>query len=407
MGLDMKSSQLSLLLGAGVALVPQAALAQSAEVFGDFRARYETVEQTGKLDADSLTLRSRVGVRFKPADDRFTFLAEAENNITLSGDDRNTSLDPRPQFATINDPDFTELNRAQLTFAPNDALSFTVGRQYLGFDGNRIIGSPGWRQDKNSYDAAVVNFERGALEATYVYSWQLNRGPGTDFNWDMSSHLLNASFAVSPALKLAGFVYLIDIEETGRENLSNTTFGARLTGSTEIGEFGVSYDLMVATQTDSGSATASYDNTLIDSGVAFSRGGARFALGYDVITGDGTFAFANPLAGNHGTAGWADVFHGGGRSSPPDGLEDFNVEVSYGASVESSAIEGWRAGLIWRDFSSENTGNDLGEELDAYLRLSFANDVSLSFEMADYDGPDASYAPADKTKYWVTLGYKF
>jgi hypothetical protein len=64
-------------------------------------------------------LRSRVGVRFKPADDRFTFLAEAENNITLSGDDRNTSLDPRPQFATINDPDFTELNRAQLTFAPN------------------------------------------------------------------------------------------------------------------------------------------------------------------------------------------------------------------------------------------------------------------------------------------------
>jgi hypothetical protein len=28
-------------------------------------------------------------------------------------------------------------------------------------------------------------------------------------------------------------------------------------------------------------------------------------------------------------------------------------------------------------------------------------------QMADYDGPDASYAPADKTKYWVTLGYKF
>ena len=83
------------------------------------------------------------------------------------------------------------------------------------------------------------------------------------------------------------------------------------------------------------------------------------------------------------------------------------MEVSYGASVESSAIEGWRAGLIWRDFSSENTGNDLGEELDAFVRLSFANDVSLSFEMANYDGPDASYAPADKTKYWVTLGYKF
>jgi hypothetical protein len=407
MGLDMKSSQLSLLLGAGVALVPQAALAQSAEVFGDFRARYETVEQTGKLDADSLTLRSRVGVRFKPADDRFTFLAEAENNITLSGDDRNTSLDPRPQFATINDPDFTELNRAQLTFAPTDALSFTVGRQYLGFDGNRIIGSPGWRQDKNSHDAVMVSYENGAFEASYVYHWQLNRGPGTDYDWETDAHLFNASFEASDAFKVAGFVYLIDIPEAGRENLSNTTYGARFTGSTDLGEVGVSYDLLVAAQNDSGSATTSFDNTLIDSGVAFAYGGARFALGYDVVSGDGTVAFANPLAANHGTAGWADVFHGGGRAAPADGLEDFNVEVSYGASVESSAIEGWRAGLIWRDFSSENTGNDLGEELDAYLRLSFANDVSLSFEMADYDGPDASYAPADKTKYWVTLGYKF
>ncbi|MBL4544664.1 MAG: hypothetical protein JKP95_02055 [Oceanicaulis sp.] len=95
MGLDMKSSQLSLLLGAGVALVPQAALAQSAEVFGDFRARYETVEQTGKLDADSLTLRSRVAYGSNP---QMTGSPSrrSENNITLSGDDRNTSLDPRP-----------------------------------------------------------------------------------------------------------------------------------------------------------------------------------------------------------------------------------------------------------------------------------------------------------------------
>jgi len=404
----MKTYKLSLLLGAGAALLPQAALAQSAEVFGDFRARYETVEQTGKLEAESLTLRSRVGVRFKPADTRFSFLAEIENNITLAGDDdRNTSLDPLPQYATINDPDFTELNRAQLTFKPDDSFSFIVGRQYLGFDGNRIIGSPGWRQDKNSFDAAMMTFERGAFEASYVYSWQINRGPGTDYDWDMDSHLFHAGYDVNPALKLSGFVYLIDMTETGRGNLSNTTYGARLTGSTDLGEFGVSYDLLVAAQNDSGSATASFDNTLIDSGIAFSRNGARLALGYDVVSGDGTFAFANPLAANHGTAGWADVFHGGGRAAPADGLEDFHVEVSYGASVDASAIESWRAGLIWHDFQSENTSNSLGEEFDLFVRLDFSNDMTLSFEMADYDGPDAAYAPADRTKYWVSLGYKF
>ncbi|HBU63576.1 MAG: hypothetical protein CMH91_12080 [Oceanicaulis sp.] len=404
----MKSYKLSLLLGAGAALLPQAALAQSAEIFGDFRGRYESVEQTGKLEAESLTLRSRVGVRFKPADTRFSFLAEIENNITLAGDeDRNTSLDPLPQYATINDPDFTELNRAQLGFKPNEDWSFTVGRQYLGFDGNRIIGSPGHRQDKNSHDAAMATFGRGAFEASYVYHWQLNRGPGDDVNWETDAHLFHASYDVNDALKLSGFVYLIDIPEPGRENLSNTTYGARLTGSTTLGEVGVSYDLLVAAQNDSGSATADFDNTLIDSGVAFSRNGARLALGYDVVSGDGTYAFANPFAANHGTAGWADVFHGGGRAAPANGLEDFHVEVSYGASVEASAIESWRAGLIWHEFEAENTSDDLGQELDLFVSFSFANDVSLSFEMADYDGPDAAYAPADRTKYWVTLGYKF
>ena len=169
----MKSYKLSLLLGAGAALLPQAALAQSAEIFGDFRGRYESVEQTGKLEAESLTLRSRVGVRFKPADTRFSFLAEIENNITLAGDeDRNTSLDPLPQYATINDPDFTELNRAQLGFKPNEDWSFTVGRQYLGFDGNRIIGSPGHRQDKNSHDAAMADAQQRAQ--AMIESIQLN-----------------------------------------------------------------------------------------------------------------------------------------------------------------------------------------------------------------------------------------
>ena len=404
----MKYYKLSLLLGAGAALLPQAALAQSAEVFGDFRGRYESVEQTGKLEAESLTLRSRLGVRFKPADERFSFLAEVENSFTIAGDDdRNTSLDPLPQYATINDPDFTELNRAQLTFKPDDVISFTVGRQYLGFDGNRIIGSPGHRQDKNSHDAALMTFERGGFEANYVYHWQLNRGPGDDVNWETDAHLFHASYGVNDAVKLSGFVYLIDIPEPGRENLSNTTYGARLTGSTSLGEVGVSYDLLVAAQNDSGSATASFDNTLIDSGVAFSRNGARLALGYDVVSGDGTYAFANPLAANHGTAGWADVFHGGGRAAPANGLEDFHVEVSYGASVDASAIESWRAGLTWHEFESENTSDDLGNELDLFVSLNFANDVSLSFEMADYDGPDAVYAPTDRTKYWVTLGYKF
>jgi hypothetical protein len=53
-------------------------------------------------------------------------------------------------------------------------------------------------------------------------------GLDTDYDWDTDAHLFHASYDASDAFKVAGFVYLIDIPEAGRENLSNTTYGARV-----------------------------------------------------------------------------------------------------------------------------------------------------------------------------------
>ena len=396
----------TIILAAGAGALAAADAASPAELLLDIRARYQGVEQTGKRDANAFTVRTRIGLDVPIADSRFSLLAELENNVTLSGDDeRNTSLKPKGDYATINDPDFTELNRLQLTWDPEGPFSAVAGRQYLGFDSGRFIGSPGWGQDKNSHDAVRFNYAEGDFTASYVYHWQVNRGPGEDFDWASDSHLLRATLAPSGAFQVSGFAYLIDITEAGRENRSNSTWGVRANGSAPMNGFDLAYDLIWATQNDYGSATADFSNNLFNGEVSVARDGARLALGYDVLEGDGSTSIVNPLASNHGFAGWADVFAGGGRAAPADGLEDFHVHARYGQRTEQSFLQGWSVDLIWRDFEAENTGADLGEEWDGRLSLNFTDQVGLGLKFADYDGPDTPTAPADRRKTWLYLTY--
>lgn len=399
----------SSILFAGVASAALAAPAIAVETpeidwLLDLRARYQTGEQTGKLDAESLTVRTRFGADVGFGEG-FSLLIEGENNFSIIDDERNTSLKPKGDYATINDPDFTELNRFQLTYAPEGRFSAVLGRQYLGFDGGRFIGSPGWGQDKNSHDALRLNFAEGPFSASYVYHWQVNRGPGDDFDWDSDSHLFRGALSPSETLEVAGFVYLIDITEAGRENRSNATWGGSVSGSAGLGDYVLSYNAIVGFQSDYGSATAEYDNTLFNGEIGLARDGARIAVGYDVLEGDGFTSIVNPLASNHGFAGWADVFAGGGRAAPADGLEDFRIHARYGQSAELPWLQGWSADLIWRDYASENTGDELGEEWDARLSLNLTDAVGLGFKFADYDGPDTATAPADRRKTWVYLTY--
>ena len=401
----LKSLLLAASAGAATA-VPAFGQEPTLDWLADVRARYEAVEQTGKLDATSLTVRTRLGAQLGFGDGRFSLLGELENNAVIEGDERNTSDDARPQYATINDPDFTELNRLQLTAALTETVNASLGRQYLNFDNGRFVASAGWRQDKNSHDAVQLVSVRGPLEASYVYHWRINRGPGTDYDWDTDAHLLHLGYAASDALELSGFVYLIDVTERGRENLSNTTIGASLSGERPYGDTSVFYSAMVARQSDYGSATVDFDNWLFDTEIGVSWNGLSASLGYDVAQGDGTASIANPLGKNHGFFGWGDVFSGGGRAVPLDGLEDLHASVSYGRDFEHGPFQSWEAGLVYRDFESENTGADLGSEWDAELAFDLTDAVGLAFQIADYDGPGTAIAPADKTKTWIVLTYK-
>ncbi|GGE50447.1 hypothetical protein GCM10011367_26650 [Marinicauda pacifica] len=372
----------------------------------DVRARYEHVEQAGKDDAEAATVRTRLGWQ-SPERNGFSVLAEIENVADLTDGLRNTSQTSRPGVATINDEAMTELQRLELRFAPNDQWSGSLGRQHLGFDGSRFIGTPGWRQDKNSHDALALQFENGPVTLDYVYHWQLNRGPG-DLSWDTDAHLFHAGWAATENVTVSGFAYLIDLTDSSApQNRSNSTVGAEISGTRSYGETALAYSAMIAQQSDYGSAQTDFDLTFYSGEASVSRFGGSLAAGYVNIEGDGSTSIANPLAANHSFQGWADTFSGGSAMAGPDGLEDLYFEAAYGGDLNSAVFTGWSVFLARHEFSAERTGVDLGEEWDFELALGLGEHAELAFQIADYDGPGGAVAPADRTKQWVVLSYKY
>lgn len=403
----MKTTTLiSTLLVASAASAISAPALATGNVHVDARLRYESVEQTGKLDAEAVTLRTRLGWT-SPEIGGFTFLGEVENVIDLDVGDRNSGLNGQSQFATIKDDDNTELQRFQVSGAIGEHWSVVLGRQNLGFDTGRFIGSPGWRQDKNTHDAALVRFSAGDFTASYVYHWQVNRGPGDDFDWETDSHLFHLGMQPMDTLHLSAFAYLIDLTDPAApQNQSNATFGLRVAGEVPLGEWALGYNATAATQTDYGSADLEYDLGYLGGEVSLARDGWSVRAGAEMIEGNGDRSVANPLAANHGTAGWADAIHGGGAMGPADGVALTYIGGRYGNAIEDSWLQSYALGFTAWSFDFERTGNELGEELDLFAEFGLTDAMKLHLQYADFDGVEANGAPADRIKSWVYLTYR-
>nr|MBP8245479.1 alginate export family protein [Phenylobacterium sp.] len=137
----------------------------------EVRARYEGVDQTKTAvlrDAgQAFTVRTRLG--WETADFKgFKGLIEFED-VRQIGPERFAvnvpgALTPplngadKVRYPIVNDPDVTELNRAQLTWSPSAALQVTAGRQRILLDDQRFVGNVGWRQDEQTFDSVRADF---------------------------------------------------------------------------------------------------------------------------------------------------------------------------------------------------------------------------------------------------------
>ena len=367
------------------------------KVYGDLRLRFEQVQQDNALrDAESLTLRTRLG--YRTADyNGLSGLVEFEDVRNVAGlDSYNDTLGKNPNYSVIADPETTELDQAYLKYRLGD-ITGRFGRQVITCDNHRFIGDVGWRQDRQTFDAARLTYTpSGNLEIDYAYLSQRNRIFAESQDLPSRDHILNVAYQSSLG-KLTGYAYLLEIDE-GIEN-SLDTFGLRYVGRQDLESLGIIYEAEYAIQeSESGGADFNAEYYKLNAGIDIA--GVIVSAGLEVLGSDnGNYGFSTPLATLHGQNGWADQF----LNTPLAGLEDASVSVK-------APVAGGGLTLKYHDFTASDSpggASDLGSELDMVYERKFAENYSAGIKYARYMAGDAAAGKVDTDKLWLTLGARF
>lgn len=353
----------------------------------DFNMRYEDVG-TDLSDSDGMTLRSRLS--YATGDYQgFSAVVEFEDVRDLFGVDDENGLIP--------DPEVTEVDQAYIQYK-SKLVTAKLGRQVITLDGHRYVGHVGWRQDRQTFDAARVTFAPAqdlSVDLTHIY--QRNRIFAETADADSADNLINVSYK-TPFGKLVGYGYLLDDETLMRES---DTYGISFSGKTSSDKLTFLYSLEAATQeaTQNG-IEYDTDYSLVEVGLGIS--GITTKLGYEVLgSDDGAASFSTPLATLHKFNGWADVFLGGTftPTAMPNGLQDLYLSVS-------GKIAGVGLTAAYHDYESDEGSLDYGSEINIQAVKTFAKNYKVGLKYAAYSD-DGFNAAGDVDKLWIWLGAKF
>jgi len=386
----------------------------------DVRLRYEDVKDdtAGTKDADLLTIRTRLGYQTGSFSD-FNAYVEMENTTALGDDnDANTGTgtnnwgNGNGTYATIADPEGTELNRYWLGYNGFANTVVRIGRQRIKLDNDRFIGNVGWRQNEQTYDSfTLTNNSLKCTKFFYAYLSEVNGIFGQ--NVDMDSHLINASYSGLGFGKITGYGYFLNFDATsGMRAQSQRTLGLRFKGAYDLSDKaellfmaeyakqddykdGADGSASFAHVMDGASSDIDYDYALLKLGVK--TGGTRAVISYEQLEGDRNGAFQTPLATLHGQNGWADMF----LTTPDYGLEDLSFSLSHKyANVLVKAT--------YHDYEAESggrsTGGNYGDEWNFVVKTKLGKHYSVLAKYASYSADDYK---ADMDKFWLQVGLKF
>ncbi|MFL0800036.1 MAG: alginate export family protein [Agarilytica sp.] len=385
----------NLLLGAAITSMGFAPLAIGAESFteamtsgtasGDIRIRYEDVS-TDDGDADALTIRTRLGYKSGELNG-FSAYLEFEDVRDMFGIDEKNGL--------IADPEVTEVDQGFLQYK-TDMVTAKLGRQVITLDGHRHVGHVGWRQDRQTFDAARVQIAPSkdlSVDITHIY--QRNRIFGEAQDAKSNDYLVNVGYK-TPVGKVVGYGYLLDDE--ARDEQSDT-FGVSLNG--KIGsDVKFLYAVEFAVQDiTAGGTDYETDYSLLELGAIVS--GYTLKAGYETLgSDDGTASFTTPLATLHKFNGWADVFLGGTfvPTLMENGLEDMYVTAS-------TKLAGFKLAAFYHDFSANEGSADYGSEIDLVVAKKFGKNYNAGVKYSAYS--DDGYTGTDVDRVWVWVGASF
>ena len=133
----------------------------------------------------------------------------------------------------IADDDTIELNQGYLNYQGLANTNFRLGRQRIKLDNDRFIGNAGFRQNEQTFDAALVSHAPlPGLDLTYAFVDHVNPVFGDDArlgDFDSNTHLFNATHDGFGWGRITLYDYLIEVDDDAPAFSSNST-GLRLDG---------------------------------------------------------------------------------------------------------------------------------------------------------------------------------
>jgi hypothetical protein len=415
---------LSLTVFAGLVTAGQAQAEQSfigalthGKPIVDLRARYEVVDDESCAacagrSAEAYTTRLRLGYETAKWY-QFSLLAEISTTLALGR--YNDTRNGKATYPIIADPhDLLFVNRLQLNYKLGLDTQFAVGRQRINIGNQRFIGSVGWRDQEQTFDAfSVTNGSIRNLSVTYAYLERVNRifgpdaprpGTGQPSHYDSNSHIVDVAYVGIQGLKLEAFAFLLDLAQSGpsplvAKRLSTATYGLRaeekydLTSTVKLllnGEY--------ANQRDYNENPLKLDLNywLAEGGLAWK--GLTVTGAFESLGSNGTTGFSTPLATLHAFNGWADVF----LATPAKGLNDAYGKAAY-SWKNVLGLQAITATAYYHEFSAARGGADYGKEWDLSLGAAIDKHVGVLAKYADFDGKGTF---KDKSIFWLQLEYK-
>lgn len=369
----------------------------------DARLRMETVDQ-GTPEAEAVTLRIRGGAEAELG--RFSLLGEVEGTVAPL-DNYNAfpfaiaDEQRRTQHAVIGDPRNLELNRLQLQYKSAD-LTVTAGRQRINLDDQRWVGSVGWRQNEQTFDALRGEGKLGpvAVDLTYAMSQRTifgeDAGPRTAYRGEFL--FAGVGTKLGP-IEGKLFSHLLDYEEAFFLANSSQTYGGIVNGTFSLGPgTKLSMRASYARQSDYGENPFDYaaDYWSLEGGPRI--GNFNIVAGWEQLGSDNGRAVQTPMATLHKFNGWADLF----LATPAEGLED--AYVTFGKAFNGvKALPGLNAQLSFHQFDSAETDVEYGTEWDASAGLKLGK-LGLLLKYANYNAKDFGQ---DTRKLWLQAEWAF
>lgn len=393
-----------------------AELVTNGSFYGDVRYRYETVDQDGPApivdDATATTLRTRAGFKTGVYMD-FQGGIEGDFVARLGDEDYNDGKNGKTNHPAIFDPQTTELNQLWAAWTGLPQTTVKLGRQAINLDNQRFVGTVGWRQNDQTFDAVVVeNKTIDKLSLLYSFVGGVNRIFGHKHpqgDLDTRTHVAHATYSYAPWLNATAYGYWLDIDLAPAS--SSRTYGLRFNGEAPINEkWTFIYELEGARQNDHANNPNDYSESYYHVAPGLKWSGLTLQAGYESLGGNGTTAFSTPLATLHAFNGWADKF----LATPANGLEDTYGRVSYKVAGVGKWIDNTVFDVVYHDFNADRGSNDFGNEWDLQVGRTFKTENStypfkewsVSLKYADFDDEDVA-AITDTQKFWFTIGTKF